>query len=76
MIWPPTAIERVAGVTPAAPQPPSGQYRVEVHYWGDCGAAGVTPATLSIAVGGQIIGAYNVTLQPRERQPVAMFTIP
>ncbi len=59
-----------------SPQPPSGQYRVEVHYWGDCGAAGVTQATLSIAVGGQIIGAYNVALRPRERQPVAVFNIP
>ncbi len=58
------------------PQPPSGQYRVDVHYWGDCGVAGVTQATLSIAVGGQIIGAYNVMLQPRQRQTVAMFTIP
>lgn len=59
-----------------SPRPPSGQYQVEVHYWGDCGAAGITPATLSIAVGGQIIGAYNVTLQPRERQTVAVFTMP
>ncbi len=59
-----------------SPQPPSGQYRVDVHYWGDCGAAGVTQGTLSIAVGGRIIGAYNVVLQPRERQTVAIFTIP
>ncbi|HJL18052.1 MAG TPA: hypothetical protein RMH99_20480 [Sandaracinaceae bacterium LLY-WYZ-13_1] len=59
-----------------APSPPSGQYRVEVHYWGDCGVAGTTQATLSIAVGGQIIGAYNVVLQPRERQAVAMFNMP
>lgn len=59
-----------------SPRPPSGQYRIEVHYWGDCGAAGVTQATLSIAVGGQVIGAYNVVLRPRERQPVALFNIP
>lgn len=59
-----------------APNPPSGQYQVEVHYWGNCGVAGVTQATLSIAVGGQIIGAYNVTLQPRERQAVAIFNMP
>lgn len=58
------------------PRPPSGQYQVDVHYWGDCNVAGVTTATLSIAVGGQIIGAYNVMLRPGERQPVAMFTIP
>lgn len=58
-----------------SPQPPRGQYRIDVHYWGDCGAAGITQATLSIAVGGQIIGAYNVVLQPRERQTVAMFNL-
>lgn len=59
-----------------SPQPPSGQYQVEVHYWGDCGAAGATQATLSIAIGGQIVGAYNVMLQPRDRQAVAYFEIP
>ena len=49
-----------------SPQPPSGTYQVEVHYYGDCGSAGTTQATLSIAVGGQIIGAYNVVLNPRD----------
>lgn len=58
------------------PQPPSGQYRIEVHYWGECRVADVTQATLSIAVGGQVIGAYNVVLRPRERQPVAVFNLP
>lgn len=58
------------------PNPPSGQYQVEVHYWGNCGVAGTTQATLSIAVGGQVIGAYNVVLQPRERQTVALFNMP
>jgi tRNA (guanosine-2'-O-)-methyltransferase len=57
-------------------QPPSGQYRVEVHYWGNCGVAGTTQGTLSIAVGGQIIGAYNVVLNPGDRQPVAIFNMP
>ena len=56
--------------------PPSGQYQVEVHYWGDCNVASTTQATLSIAVGGQIIGAYQVVLNPRERQPVAYFNMP
>ena len=55
--------------------PPPGQYQVEVHYWGDCGVAGRTDATVSIAVGGQVIGAYSISLQPRERRPVAYFTI-
>lgn len=59
-----------------AANPPSGQYRVEVHYWGECGVAGTTQATLSIAVGGQIVGAYNVVLNPRERQTIALFNMP
>lgn len=57
-------------------QPPSGRYLVEVHYWGDCNVASTTPATLSIAVGGQIIGAYQVQLNPRDRQQVAYFDMP
>ena len=59
-----------------SPQPPSGQYSVEIHYWGDCGSAGATTAVLSIAVGGQVIGAYTATLNPHERMPVAVFNIP
>lgn len=58
------------------PQPARGTYQVEVHYWGDCGVAGVTEATLSIAVGGQIIGAYTVVLHPQQRQAVANFNMP
>lgn len=56
--------------------PPRGSYQIEVHYWGDCRVAGVTQATLSIAVGGQIIGAYTVVLQPQQRQVVAVFDMP
>jgi hypothetical protein len=60
-----------------SPQPPSGTYQVELHYWGECNSnAGPTTTTLSIAVGGQIIGAYNYTLAPNQRVPVASFNIP
>ena len=55
--------------------PPHGQYQIEVHYWGECGGAGPTVATVSIAVGGRIYGVYNVTLQPQQRLPVATFTL-
>ncbi len=57
------------------PQPPSGQYMIELHYWGDCGVAGVTPAQVSISVGGRVVGVYNVTLSPGQRLPVAMLPI-
>lgn len=58
--------------------PPPGNYRVEVHYWaGDqCStAAGPTPITMSISVGGRIIGQYNYVLNPEERVAIAAFTI-
>jgi len=59
-----------------SPRPPSGTYRVEVHNYSGCRVSNVTPATLSIAVGGQVIGAYNVALRPGERQAVAEFYMP
>jgi len=59
------------------PQPPSGNYQVALHYWGECNSgAGPTMTTLSIAVGGRIIGAYNYTLAPNQRITVATFNIP
>jgi len=67
---------RIENVFWDTPSPPNGTYQVEVHYWGDCNSgAPPTTVTLSIAVGGQIIGAYNYTLTPNMRQPVASFTI-
>jgi len=59
------------------PNPPSGAYQVAVHYWGECNShAGPTTATISIAVGGRIIGAYNYTLALQQRATVATFQIP
>ncbi len=65
-------IENVYWNTPA---PPRGQYMIELHYWGNCGVAGVTPAQVSISVGGRVVGVYNVTLAPGQRLPVAMLPI-
>jgi hypothetical protein len=59
----------------STPQPPRGQYYIELHYWGDCGVAGITPAQVSISVGGQVVGVYNVTLAPGDRVPVAMLPL-
>jgi len=55
----------------STPQPPRGRYYIELHYYGDCGVAGVTPVQVSIAVGGQIAGVYNVELMPGQRLPIA-----
>lgn len=59
----------------SAPRPPSGNYQVELHYWGNCGVAGPTPTTVSISVGGRVIGVYNVTLYEQQRLPVAVFQL-
>jgi hypothetical protein len=59
----------------STPQPPPGTYQVELHYWGNCGAAGPTPTQVSISVGGRVIGVYNVTLYEQQRIPVAVFTL-
>ncbi len=59
-------------------QPPPGVYKVEVHYWaGDSCSynAGPTPITLSISVGGRVIGAYNYVLNANDRVAVATFQI-
>ncbi len=61
--------------------PTSGTYTVEVHFWkgsnGCSAGAGPTDAILSIAVGGEVIGAYNVpALEANQRVTVATFTVP
>ena len=58
--------------------PPQGGYQINVHYWDGsrCSTnAGPTTFTLSISVGGQIIGAYNYTISPGQRVNVASFQI-
>lgn len=60
-----------------SPDPPSGSYQVALHYWGECNSnAGPTPTTLSISVGGRILGAYNYTLAPNQRVTIATFQLP
>ena len=58
------------------PNPPSGAYRVEAHYYSECNSAGPTPIVMSISVGGAIVGAYQYTLRPSERTTMATFNIP
>ncbi len=60
------------------PNPPPGNYNVEVHYWDGSGCstgAGPTNMTLSVAVGGQVRGAWQYTIQPGQRIPVVQFPI-
>ena len=67
--------DTVENVYWSTPQPPRGRYYIELHYWGDCGVAGATPVQVSIAVGGQIAGVYNVVLTPGQRLPIAMLPL-
>lgn len=58
--------------------PPQGDYSVEVHYWDGnrCStSAGPTQMTLSISVGGRVLGAYNYVINPGDRIPIASFRI-
>jgi hypothetical protein len=59
----------------STPTPPRGQYLVDLHYWGDCGVAGLTPAHVSISVGGRTVGVYDVMLTPGERRPIAVLPL-
>jgi hypothetical protein len=58
-----------------AARPPSGVYKVDVAYWGPCGDAGDTHTTVSIAVGGKLLGVFGYTLTREERVHVASFTL-
>ncbi|MEO0324544.1 MAG: MopE-related protein [Myxococcota bacterium] len=58
--------------------PPQGTYDVMVNYWSGstCSTnAGPTNLTLSISVGGQVIGSYAYTIQPNQRLSIAQFQI-
>ena len=50
--------------------------RADGHSYRPGGRGGVTQSTRSRAVGGQIIGAYTVVLQPEQRQRVVAFNMP
>ena len=56
--------------------PPQGEYRVELHYLFECDTdAGPTTATVSVSVSGAVVGAYNLTLTPTQRETVVRFTL-
>jgi len=49
---------------------PAGEYLVELHYWGSCGASGPTEVSVSVAARGGVIGVYRVMLSEGQRLPV------
>jgi hypothetical protein len=68
----PPTVENVFWETPT---PPSGTYQVRVMAYDMCGVP-VTPTTLSISVGGRILGTYRVDMMQRGQQFTIPFTIP
>ena len=55
--------------------PPSGTYQVRLVAYDMCGVPN-TPTTLSISVGGRVIGAYSVTFTRQNESYSIPFTIP
>jgi len=55
--------------------PPSGQYRVRAVAYDMCGS-GNTPVTLSIAVGGRIVGAYTLNFTYDRQEFTIPFNLP
>jgi hypothetical protein len=56
--------------------PALGTYKIAVHYYGECASgAGPTAATVSVAVGGSVVGTYEHTLSPTQRAPIASFDL-
>ena len=69
-VAPPT----VENVYWATPNPPRGQYQAVVQAYDMCGSP-VTPVTLSISVGGRIIGTYQYALNARGERFAIPFTV-
>jgi Putative metal-binding motif len=59
----------------SSPNPPRGQYTVELHNYSACGGGSVTPATVSVSVGGRVVGVYNVSLAEQQRVGVVTFQL-
>lgn len=59
-----------------AEEAPTGTYKIQLHYLFECdSSAGLTTATVSVSVGGQVIGAWNQRVAPNETADVVQFTL-
>lgn len=57
-------------------QPPRGNYSIEIHNYSGCETAvGQTQTTLSIAVGGRVLGSYAYGIFPNQRIQVTSFAL-
>jgi hypothetical protein len=55
--------------------PPTGHYIVKVNNYSDCNAGGASTFVLSVAYGGQIVGAYQYTINPNDTIEVVSFDL-
>jgi hypothetical protein len=66
---------RVANAYWEGAEPASGRYEVAVRRADPCDAEGPTAVTVSVSVGGQVIGVFNRTLGSGAAQPVVAFEV-
>jgi hypothetical protein len=55
---------------------PSGEYGVELHYFGPCGGNAETPVRMSVSLSGEILGVYEYLLEPEEKAHAVDFEVP
>jgi len=58
-----------------SPQPPSGNYQIRLVAYDMCGVPN-TPTTVSISVGGRVIGTYSVSFTQQNQSYTIPFTVP
>jgi hypothetical protein len=51
-----------------------GNYKVELHYFSPCTRGAATEVTLSVVVGGELLGAYRYQLDPEQRVEALTFS--
>jgi hypothetical protein len=51
-----------------------GNYRVELHYFSPCTGGAATEVTLSVVVGGELLGTYRYRLEPEQRVEALSFS--
>ena len=55
--------------------PPTGSYRIELHYFSPCDQGGATQVQLSLAVRKKVIGTYSFQLNPEQRIEALSFDV-
>ena len=55
--------------------PPAGHYSVRVHSYDGCNSYGATTFVLTVTAGGQIVGAYQYSVNPEEEVEVIAFDL-